>query len=68
MADAFFEIIKQREENEMLTIDYFSEEEVQIMERIIEKVKSCTILYPPEMVGFGTFCNKYVKFVDTKSE
>ena len=38
MADAFFKIIKQREEDEMLTIDYFSEEEVQIMERIIEKV------------------------------
>ncbi len=38
MADAFFMIIKQREEDEMLTIDYFSEEEVQIMERIIEKV------------------------------
>ena len=40
MADAFFKIIKQREEDEMLTIDYFSEEEVQIMERIIEKVKN----------------------------
>ena len=38
MADAFFKIIKQREEDEILTIDYFSEEEVQIMERIIEKV------------------------------
>ena len=38
MADAFFKIIKQREEDEMLTIDYFSEEEVRIMERIIEKV------------------------------
>ena len=38
MADAFFKILKQREEDEMLTIDYFSEEEVQIMERIIEKV------------------------------
>jgi hypothetical protein len=38
MADAFFKIIKQREEDEMLTIDCFSEEEVQIMERIIEKV------------------------------
>ena len=38
MADAFFKIIKQREEDEMLTIDYFSEEEMQIMERIIEKV------------------------------
>ena len=38
MADAFFKIIKQREEDERLTIDYFSEEEVQIMERIIEKV------------------------------
>ena len=38
MADAFCKIIKQREEDEMLTIDYFSEEEVQIMERIIEKV------------------------------
>ena len=40
MTDAFFKIIKQREEDEMLTIDYFSEEEVQIMERIIEKVLS----------------------------
>ena len=38
MADAFFKIIKQREEDKILTIDYFSEEEVQIMERIIEKV------------------------------
>ena len=38
MADAFFKIIKQREEDEIPTIDYFSEEEVQIMERIIEKV------------------------------
>ena len=38
MADAFFKIIKQREEDEMLTIDYFSAEEVPIMERIIEKV------------------------------
>ena len=38
MADAFFKIIKQREEDEMLNTDYFSEEEVQIMERIIEKV------------------------------
>ena len=40
MADAFFKIIKQREEDEMLTIDYFSEEEVQIMERIIDQVHS----------------------------
>ena len=38
MADAFFKIIKQREEDEMLTTDYFSEEEIQIMERIIDKV------------------------------
>ena len=38
MADAFFKIIKQREEDEIPNIDYFSEEEVQIMERIIEKV------------------------------
>ena len=38
MADAFFKIIKQREEDQLLTTAYFSEEEVQIMERIIEKV------------------------------
>ena len=38
MADAFFKIIKQREEDEILTTDYFSEEEMQIMERIIEQV------------------------------
>ena len=38
MADAFFKIIKQREEDEIPTIDYFSEEDMQIMERIIEKV------------------------------
>ena len=38
MADAFFKIIKQREEDGMLTTDYFSEEEIQIMERIIDKV------------------------------
>ena len=40
MADAFFKIIKQREEDEMLTIDYFSEEDMQIMERIIDQVHS----------------------------
>ena len=38
MADAFFKIIKQREEDEMLTTDCFSEEEMQIMERIIDNV------------------------------
>ena len=38
MADAFFKIIKQREEDQLLTTAYFSEEEMQIMERIIEKV------------------------------
>ena len=38
MADAFFKFIKQREEDQLLATDYFSEEEVQIMERIIEKV------------------------------
>ena len=38
MADAFFKIIKQREEDKILTIDYFSEEAMQIMERIIDKV------------------------------
>ena len=38
MADAFFKIIKQREEDKILTIDYFSEEDMQIMERIIDKV------------------------------
>ena len=38
MADAFFKILKQREEDKIPIIDYFSEEEVQIMERIIEKV------------------------------
>ena len=40
MADAFFKIIKQREEDEIPTIDYFSEEDMQIMERIIDKVHS----------------------------
>ena len=40
MADAFFKIIKQREEDEMLNTDYFSEEDMQIMERIIDQVHS----------------------------
>ena len=40
MADAFFKIIKQREEDEIPIIDYFSEEDMQIMERIIDKVHS----------------------------
>ena len=40
MADAFFKIIKQREEDEILTTDYFSEEDMQIMERIIDQVHS----------------------------
>ena len=40
MADAFFKIIKQREEDEIPTIDYFSEEDMQIMERIIDQVHS----------------------------
>ena len=38
MADAFFKIIKQREEDQLLTTAYFSEEEMQIMERILEEV------------------------------
>ena len=38
MADAFFKILKQREEDKIPIIDYFSEEEMQIMERIIEQV------------------------------
>lgn len=38
MADAFFKIIKQREEDEMLSTAYFSEEELQILECIIERV------------------------------
>lgn len=38
MADAFFKIIKQREEDKILTTAYFSEEEMQIMERILEEV------------------------------
>ena len=38
MADAFLKIIKQREDDKILTIDYFSEEDMQIMERIIDKV------------------------------
>ena len=40
MADAFFKIIKQREEDEMLNTDYFSEEDMRIMERIIDQVHS----------------------------
>ena len=38
MADAFFKIIKQREEDQLLTTAYFSEEEMQILERILEEV------------------------------
>lgn len=38
IADAFFKIIKQREEDQLLTTAYFSEEEMQIMERILEEV------------------------------
>ena len=38
MADAFFKFIKQREEDQLLATDYFSEEEMQIMERILEEV------------------------------
>ena len=37
MAYAFFKIIKQREEDQLLTTA-FSEEEMQIMERILEEV------------------------------
>ena len=40
MADAFFKILKQREEDKIPIIDYFSEEDIQIMERIIDKVHS----------------------------
>ena len=40
MADAFFNILKQREEDKIPNIDYFSEEDIQIMERIIDKVHS----------------------------
>ena len=38
MADAFFKIFKQRKEDQLLTTAYFSEEEMQIMERILEEV------------------------------
>ena len=43
MADAFFKILKQREEDKIPIIDYFSEEDIQIMERIIDKVHNHVI-------------------------
>lgn len=38
MADAFFKIIEQREEDEQPTCNYLSDEEIQIIERVFEEV------------------------------